>query len=94
MTIIINFNVFCGEAAAFKYWCRDASVSKAEQEQILFVSKCLGVRVCKNCLINSESLPILWETEIEPSGSWVQQLSTELNILPFLQVLRTFLSRE
>lgn len=33
MTIVINFKVFCGEAAAFNYWCRDANVSKQSESK-------------------------------------------------------------
>lgn len=88
MTVIINFKVVLWWGCSFQLLVWRCKCEQAEWEQILFQSKCLGVRVCKNCLMNSESLPILWQTQIKPTGSW----SRELNNFLFSQVLRIFLS--
>lgn len=37
-------------------------------------------------------LLLLWQVEIKPAGSWVQQLSTDLNNFSFLKVLGTLCS--
>lgn len=65
----------------------NANVNKWSKSKPFFQGKLLGVRVCKNCLMDVKPLPILWQTEIKParSGSAAEHRIEQFPLLPSTQ---------